>query len=44
MGIPDRFIEHGSVNELLEEVGLTKSGVMDQLKEMVPTKRKELRV
>ncbi len=40
MGIPDRFIEHGSVNELLEEVGLTKSGVMDQLKEMVPTKEK----
>ncbi|MFD1736399.1 1-deoxy-D-xylulose-5-phosphate synthase [Bacillus salitolerans] len=23
MGIPDRFIEHGSVNELFEEIGLT---------------------
>ncbi|GAA3322176.1 hypothetical protein GCM10020331_041000 [Ectobacillus funiculus] len=23
MGIPDRFIEHGSVNKLLEEIGLT---------------------
>ncbi len=24
MGIPDRFIEHGSVDKLLEEIGLTK--------------------
>ena len=23
MGIPDQFIEHGNVDELLEEIGLT---------------------
>lgn len=40
MGIPDRFIEHGSVNELLEEIGLTKEGIVTKLKEMVPTKEK----
>ncbi|WP_188206119.1 1-deoxy-D-xylulose-5-phosphate synthase [Alkalibacillus aidingensis] len=40
MGIPDRFIEHGSVDMLLEEVGLTVSNIENQVREMVPTKEK----
>lgn len=28
MGVPDRFIEHGSINEQLEEVGLTAEDVI----------------
>ncbi|TFB23849.1 1-deoxy-D-xylulose-5-phosphate synthase [Filobacillus milosensis] len=40
MGIPDRFIEHGSVSELLEEIGLTTDGIVNKLKDMVPTKEK----
>ncbi|WP_027407741.1 1-deoxy-D-xylulose-5-phosphate synthase [Anoxybacteroides tepidamans] len=40
MGIPDRFIEHGSVKELLEEIGLTTSHVIDRIQTMVPRKQK----
>ncbi|WP_285889831.1 1-deoxy-D-xylulose-5-phosphate synthase [Paenibacillus macerans] len=32
MGVPDRFIEHGSIKEQLEEVGLTAEGVVLELK------------
>ncbi|GJM68036.1 hypothetical protein HMSSN036_02520 [Paenibacillus macerans] len=32
MGVPDRFIEHGSIKEQLEEVGLTAEGVVMELK------------
>ncbi|QQZ10900.1 1-deoxy-D-xylulose-5-phosphate synthase [Heyndrickxia vini] len=32
MGIPDKFIEHGSVNELLREIGLTKEEVVKEFK------------
>lgn len=39
MGIPDRFITHGSVSELLEEIGLTASGVVKQIQMMIPRKR-----
>ncbi|WP_100373427.1 1-deoxy-D-xylulose-5-phosphate synthase [Bacillus sp. FJAT-45037] len=39
MGIPDEFIEHGSVSELLEEVGLTSAGVVEQVANMLPRKR-----
>ncbi|MDV2685154.1 1-deoxy-D-xylulose-5-phosphate synthase [Alkalihalophilus lindianensis] len=39
MGIPDEFIEHGSVGQLLEEVGLTSAGVVEQLTTMLPRKR-----
>ncbi|MMZ60464.1 1-deoxy-D-xylulose-5-phosphate synthase [compost metagenome] len=28
MGVPDRFIEHGSINEQLEEVDLTAEDVI----------------
>lgn len=36
MGIPDEFIEHGSVDALLEEIGLTKVQVADTLRDMLP--------
>lgn len=39
MGIPDRFIEHGSVSKLLEELGLTSAHVVEQLLHMLPKKR-----
>lgn len=39
LGIPDEFIEHGSVSELLEEVGLTSANVSEQLMKMLPKKR-----
>ncbi|MFQ3542825.1 1-deoxy-D-xylulose-5-phosphate synthase [Halobacillus rhizosphaerae] len=39
MGIPDRFIEHGSVPELWEEIGLTTESVIQNLKEMIPDKQ-----
>ncbi|UOQ42567.1 1-deoxy-D-xylulose-5-phosphate synthase [Halobacillus salinarum] len=40
MGIPDRFIEHGSVQELWEEIGLTQEKIEENLKEMIPNKQK----
>ncbi|RPF55672.1 1-deoxy-D-xylulose-5-phosphate synthase [Aquisalibacillus elongatus] len=40
MGIPDRFIEHGSVGDLLNEIGLTTDGIANKIKDMVPTKEK----
>lgn len=33
MGIPDRFIEHGSVDKLLEEIGLTPMDIAKKAKE-----------
>lgn len=39
MGIPDQFIEHGSVPELLEEVGLTAANIAEQMVLMLPKKR-----
>ncbi|ABO67671.1 MULTISPECIES: 1-deoxy-D-xylulose-5-phosphate synthase [Geobacillus] len=40
MGIPDRFIEHGSVSELLDEIGLTAAHVADRIKTIMPRKQK----
>lgn len=40
MGIPDRFIEHGGVSQLLEEVGLTTEHVMERICLLTPKKRK----
>lgn len=34
MGIPDRFIEHGSINEQRAEVGLTVDNVCVQLRSL----------
>lgn len=39
MGIPDRFIEHGSVKELLQEIGLTTDSIMTHIKLMIPRKQ-----
>ncbi|WP_173916194.1 1-deoxy-D-xylulose-5-phosphate synthase [Halobacillus sp. Marseille-Q1614] len=39
LGIPDRFIEHGSVDKLLEEVGLTEENVINEIKHMTMTKQ-----
>lgn len=40
MGIPDRFIEHGGVPQLLEEIGLTTEHVMERICLLTPKKRK----
>jgi 1-deoxy-D-xylulose-5-phosphate synthase len=40
MGIPDRFIEHGSVKELLQEIGLTTAHVIERIQTMIPRKQK----
>lgn len=40
MGIPDQFIEHGSVNELLEEIGLTTENVVKKLQILARKKQK----
>jgi len=34
MGIPDKFIEHGSQEQLRKEVGLTKNDVIKVVKEL----------
>lgn len=43
MGIPDRFIEHGSVSQLLEEIGLTKEKIAQQIMHMIPKKEKGMK-
>ncbi|MEC3885267.1 1-deoxy-D-xylulose-5-phosphate synthase [Halobacillus sp. HZG1] len=39
MGVPDRFIEHGSVQKLWEEIGLTTDHIEQNLKQMIPNKQ-----
>ncbi|MFB4164606.1 1-deoxy-D-xylulose-5-phosphate synthase [Alteribacillus sp. JSM 102045] len=39
MGIPDRYIEHGSVPELYKEIGLTAEEVMNKIYALVPRKQ-----
>jgi 1-deoxy-D-xylulose-5-phosphate synthase len=41
MGIPDRYIEHGSVSDLLEEVGLTADRVCERIRMMLPKNNRE---
>lgn len=41
MGIPDRYIEHGSVSDLLEEVGLTVSNVCERIRMILPKNTRE---
>lgn len=43
MGIPDRFIEHGSVSQLLEEIGLTKEKIAQQIMHMILKKEKGMK-
>lgn len=40
MGIPDEFIEHGSVNELLKEIGMTTEDVVKRMMMLAGKKRK----
>lgn len=40
IGIPDEYIEHGSVSDLLAEVGLTKENIVNRVKIMI---QKQLR-
>ncbi|MBG9590410.1 1-deoxy-D-xylulose-5-phosphate synthase [Cytobacillus firmus] len=40
MGIPDKFIEHGSVNELLEEIGMTVDDVVERMGKLARKKQK----
>ncbi|KMJ60001.1 1-deoxy-D-xylulose-5-phosphate synthase [Bacillus sp. LL01] len=42
MGIPDRFIEHGSVKELLKEIDLTTEKVVENVK-LIAARRKQKR-
>jgi 1-deoxy-D-xylulose-5-phosphate synthase len=46
LGIPDKFIEHGTRQELLEDLGLSASGIAHQCKKMIGSSpvRKHLRV
>ncbi|WP_053219259.1 1-deoxy-D-xylulose-5-phosphate synthase [Virgibacillus senegalensis] len=39
MGIPDRYIEHGKVEQLLEEIGLTKEQTVQHIQRMLPSKQ-----
>lgn len=39
MGVPDYFVEHGSIKEQLQEVGLTAENLIAQVQSMVPLKR-----
>lgn len=41
MGIPDKFIEHGSVPELLEEIGMTDEALADKVEELVGLSRQK---
>ncbi|MBA4535765.1 1-deoxy-D-xylulose-5-phosphate synthase [Bacillus aquiflavi] len=40
MGVPDKFIEHGSVDALLEEIGLTTANVVKKIYTLIPKKEK----
>jgi len=44
MGIPDQFIEHGNVHELLEEIGLTTEGIVKKINSMNIKKQKGLEI
>ncbi|MFC3882859.1 1-deoxy-D-xylulose-5-phosphate synthase [Bacillus songklensis] len=44
MGIPDRFIEHGSVSKLLEEIELTTTDVVKRIEQLVQSKQRGLEV
>ncbi|MEW8969952.1 MAG: 1-deoxy-D-xylulose-5-phosphate synthase [Mesobacillus sp.] len=40
MGIPDQFIEHGSVDKLLEEIGMTTEDVVLRMQKLARQKQK----
>jgi len=39
MGVPDYFVEHGSIKEQRAEVGLTVDHLVQEVKTMMPLKR-----
>lgn len=39
MGVPDYFVEHGSIKEQQQEVGLTVERIVTEVKSMLPRKR-----
>jgi 1-deoxy-D-xylulose-5-phosphate synthase len=39
LGVPDYFVEHGSVKEQRQEVGLTSERLVSEIKALVPRKR-----
>nr|WP_245251958.1 1-deoxy-D-xylulose-5-phosphate synthase [Paenibacillus sediminis] len=39
IGIPDIFVEHGSINEQRQEVGLTLEAVVQEVKSLIPVNR-----
>ncbi|HET7616751.1 MAG TPA: transketolase C-terminal domain-containing protein, partial [Bacillales bacterium] len=41
MGIPDRYIEHGSVGDLLKEAGLTTDGICAEIRALLPEKKQQ---
>ncbi|MFX3622601.1 MAG: 1-deoxy-D-xylulose-5-phosphate synthase [Ectobacillus sp.] len=40
MGIPDQFIEHGSVSKLLEEIHFTAKDAAERIQALIPSKQK----
>ncbi|MCZ0704099.1 1-deoxy-D-xylulose-5-phosphate synthase [Natronobacillus azotifigens] len=40
MGIPDKYVEHGEVEVLLEDIGLTKENIVKEIEKILPTKMK----
>jgi 1-deoxy-D-xylulose-5-phosphate synthase len=42
MGIPDQFIEHGSVDKLLDEIGLTTESAVEKIKKLAKLKVKRV--
>lgn len=39
IGIPDCFVEHGSVKELWQEIGLTKDRLIQEVRQILPQKQ-----
>jgi 1-deoxy-D-xylulose-5-phosphate synthase len=39
MGVPDKFIEHGSVKKLWEEIGLTEDRIISVMSDLLPSKQ-----
>lgn len=40
MGVPDYFVEHGAVEQLLEEIGMTPENVVNKVSNLLPEKVK----
>lgn len=39
LGIPDEFVEHGSIKEQLGDAGITIENVIAEIKSLIPRKR-----